>query len=312
MENLIVSLNVVFPLFAMMAVGFLIHRIGVMDDHTADVMNKVTFKAFLPTLIFYNIYQTEIAEIFDGRLILWAIGLVLLMFFLLWLIVPRFEKDFRRKGVMIQGMFRSNFILYGLPVTASLFGDENVGTASMLIAFVVPLYNVLSVVVLEWYADRQIHPKKILKGIVTNPLILGALLGGLLLLCRIRLPEGIEKTVANLSGMATPMAFLILGASFKFSALKGNIKPLTIAVAAKLILFPALFLPLSILMGYRGIQLAALLTMLGAPTAVSSFTMAKQMNGDGELAGQIVIFTSICSIPTMFFWIFLLKQMAFM
>lgn len=90
---------------------------------------------------------------------------------------------------MIQGMFRSNFILYGLPVTASLFGDENVGTASMLIAFVVPLYNVLSVVVLEWYADRQIHPKKILKGIVTNPLILGALLGGLLLLCRIRLPR---------------------------------------------------------------------------------------------------------------------------
>lgn len=121
-----------------------------------------------------------------------------------------------------------------------------------------------------------------------------------------------KKSVANLSGMATPMAFLILGASFKFSALKGNIKPLTIAVAVKLILFPALFLPLSILMGYRGIQLAALLTMLGAPTAVSSFTMAKQMNGMGELAGQIVIFTSICSIPTMFFWIFLLKQMAFM
>ena len=311
MENLIVSLNVVFPLFAMMAVGFLLHHIGILDDHTADKMNKVAFKDFLPTLIFYNIYETELSEIFDGKLILWALGLVLLMFLLLWLIVPRFEKDFRRKGVMIQGMFRSNFILYGLPVTASLFGDENVGTASMLIAFVVPLYNVLSVVVLEWYADRQIHPKKILKGIATNPLILGAVLGGLLLLCNIRLPEGIEKTVDNLSCMATPMAFLILGASFKFSALAGNIKHLSIAVLVKLVLFPALFLPLSILMGYRGMALAALLTMLGAPTAVSSFTMAKQMNGDGELAGQIVIFTSICSIITMFFWIFLLKQFAY-
>lgn len=311
MENLIVSLNVVFPLFAMMAVGFFLHRIGILDTHTSDVMNKVTFKAFLPTLIFYNIYQTDVSEIFNGKLILWALVLVLVMFFLLWLIVPRFEKDFRRKGVLIQGMFRSNFILYGLPVTASLFGDENVGTASMLIAFVVPFYNVLSVVVLEWYASGQIHIKKIIKGIITNPLIIGAALGGLMLLFGIQLPQGIEKTIQNLSGMATPMAFLILGASFTFSSLKSNLKPLSAAVFVKLVLFPALFLPLSILAGYRGTELAALLTMLGAPTAVSSFTMAKQMNGDGELAGQIVILTSICSVATMFVWIFLLKQFAF-
>lgn len=311
MENLIVSLNVVFPLFAMMAVGFFLHRIGILDTHTSDVMNKVTFKAFLPTLIFYNIYQTDVSEIFNGKLILWALVLVLVMFFLLWLIVPRFEKDFRRKGVLIQGMFRSNFILYGLPVTASLFGDENVGTASMLIAFVVPFYNVLSVVVLEWYASGQIHIKKIIKGIITNPLIIGAALGGLMLLFGIHLPQGIEKTIQNLSGMATPMAFLILGASFTFSSLKNNLKPLSVSVFVKLVLFPALFLPLSILAGYRGMELAALLTMLGAPTAVSSFTMAKQMNGDGELAGQIVILTSICSVATMFVWIFLLKQFAF-
>lgn len=311
MENLIVSLNVVFPLFAMMAVGFFLNRIGILDSHTADVMNKVTFKAFLPTLIFYNIYQTDVSEIFNGKLILWGIALVLIMFFLLWGVVPRFEHDHRRKGVLIQGMFRSNFILYGLPVTASLFGDENVGTASMLIAFIVPFYNVLSVIVLEWYASGQIHVKKIIKGILTNPLIIGAALGGLMLLFNIPLIPAVEKTIRNLSGMATPMAFLILGASFRFSALAGNIRPLLVSVLVKLIVFPAIFLPVSILAGYRGMELAALLTMLGAPTAVSSFTMAKQMNGDGELAGQIVIFTSICSVLTMFVWIFVLKQFAY-
>lgn len=311
MENLIVSLNVVFPLCAMMVVGFFLHRIGILDSHTADGMNKVTFKALLPTLIFYNIYQTDVSAIFNGKLILWAVALVLIMFFLLWAIVPRWEADHRRKGVLIQGMFRSNFILYGLPVTASLFGEDNVGTASMLIAFIVPFYNVLSVIVLEWYASGQIHIKKIIKGILTNPLIIGAALGAMMLFLKIPLIPAVEKTIRNLSGMATPMAFLILGASFRFSALAGNLRPLLLSVFVKLIAFPALFLPLSILAGYRGMELAALLTMLGAPTAVSSFTMAKQMNGDGELAGQIVIFTSLCSVLTMFVWIFLLRQFAF-
>lgn len=311
MENLIVSLNVVFPLCAMMAVGFFLHRIGILDSHTADGMNKVTFKALLPTLIFYNIYQTDVSSIFNGKLILWAAALVLIMFFLLWAIVPRWEADHRRKGVLIQGMFRSNFILYGLPVTASLFGEDNVGTASMLIAFIVPFYNVLSVIVLEWYASGQIHIKKIIKGILTNPLIIGAALGAMMLFLKIPLIPAVEKTIRNLSGMATPMAFLVLGASFRFSALAGNLRPLLLSVFVKLIAFPALFLPLSILAGYRGMELAALLTMLGAPTAVSSFTMAKQMNGDGELAGQIVIFTSLCSVLTMFVWIFLLRQFAF-
>lgn len=311
MENLIVSLNVVFPLCAMMAVGFFLHRIGILDSHTADGMNKVTFKALLPTLIFYNIYQTDVSAIFNGKLILWAAALVLIMFFLLWAIVPRWEADHRRKGVLIQGMFRSNFILYGLPVTASLFGEDNVGTASMLIAFIVPFYNVLSVIVLEWYASGQIHIKKIIKGILTNPLIIGAALGAMMLFLKIPLIPAVEKTIRNLSGMATPMAFLVLGASFRFSALAGNLRPLLLSVFVKLIAFPALFLPLSILAGYRGMELAALLTMLGAPTAVSSFTMAKQMNGDGELAGQIVIFTSLCSVLTMFVWIFLLRQFAF-
>lgn len=310
LENLIVSVNVVFPLFALMAVGFLLNRIGLLDGRTAEKMNTVTFKAFLPVLIFYNIYRTDVGEIFDARLVLLALALVALLFLVLWLIVPRVEKDYRRRGVLIQGMFRSNFILYGLPVTASLFGEENTGTAAMLVAFVVPLYNVLSVVILEWYASRQIHIKKIAKGIATNPLILGAICGGLFLLFGVRMPQALEDAVQDLSGLATPMAFLVLGASFRFSSLAGNWKALVCAVAVKLVAVPAVLLPVCVAFGYRSLALAALLTMLGAPTAVSSYTMARQLDADSELAGQIVVFTSVCSILTMFFWVFLLRQLA--
>lgn len=309
MENLIVSFQVIFPLFAMMALGFLLHKVKLFDTHTADTMNRITFRIFLPLLIFYNIYSTDLKSIFDGKLILLALGMVFFLFFLLWLVVPRLEKDHRRKGVLIQGMFRSNFVLFGLPVTASLFGEDQVGTAAMLVAFVVPLYNVLSVIVLEWYSEKQIHPKKILKGIATNPLILGAVCGFLLLLLDLRLPSPLEKTVVDLSRIATPLAFLVLGASFEFSAIRRNLRPLLSTVCVKLLLFPAILLPVAIRLGYTGVPLAALLAMLGAPTAVSSFTMAKQMNGDDELAGQIVVFTSICSVLTMFFWVFLFKEL---
>ena len=180
----------------------------------------------------------------------------------------------------------------------------------MLVAFVVPLYNVLSVVILEWYASRQIHIKKIAKGIATNPLILGAICGGLFLLFGVRMPQALEDAVQDLSGLATPMAFLVLGASFRFSSLAGNWKALVCAVAVKLVAVPAVLLPVCVAFGYRSLALAALLTMLGAPTAVSSYTMARQLDADGELAGQIVVFTSVCSILTMFFWVFLLRQLA--
>ena len=294
-----------------MAVGFLLNRIGLLDGRTAEKMNTVTFKVFLPVLIFLQHLPHGRGEIFDARLVLLALALVALLFLVLWLIVPRLEKDYRRRGVLIQGMFRSNFILYGLPVTASLFGEENTGTAAMLVAFVVPLYNVLSVVILEWYASRQIHIKKIAKGIATNPLILGAICGGLFLLLGVRMPQALEDAVQDSfrprHAAGVPRAGRL---SFRFSSLAGNWRALACAVAVKLVAVPAVLLPVCVAFGYRSLALAALLTMLGAPTAVSSYTMARQLDADSELAGQIVVFTSVCSILTMFFWVFLLRQLA--
>ena len=310
MENLILSFNVVAPLFFMMVLGYFLKYIKMYDQHTLDVMNKVVFKVFLPVLLVYNVYTTDLGTAFDIKLILYAASGVLILFFLLCFIVPKLEKENPKRGVLIQGVFRSNFVIFGIPVATSIYGEGNVGTTAMLIATIVPLFNVLAVISLEIFRESQINVKKIAKGVITNPLIVAATIGIVFLLVGIKLPTPILSTVKDISKMATPLGLVLLGASFSFSDVKKYLKESTVITIVKLIVVPAIMVPLSIYLGFRGIALLTLTIIYGAPTGVSTFQMAKQMDGDSDLAAQIIVFTSFFCIITMFIWIYILKSMA--
>ncbi|MGM9533247.1 AEC family transporter [Intestinibacter sp.] len=310
MENLILSFNVVAPLFFMMVLGYFLKYIKMYDQHTLDIMNKVVFKVFLPVLLFYNVYTTDLGEAFDIKLILYAASGVIILFLLLLLIVPRLEKENPKRGVLIQGVFRSNFVIFGIPVATSIYGEGNVGTTAMLIATIVPLFNVLAVISLEIFRDSQINIKKIAKGVITNPLIIGAVIGIIFLLIGIQLPTSVLSTVKDVSKMATPLGLILLGASFSFSDIKKYLNETIIIVIVKLIIVPAIMIPLSVFLGFRGIALLTLTIIYGAPTGVSTFQMAKQMDGDSDLAAQLIVFTSFFCIITMFIWIYILKSMA--
>lgn len=314
MDHFILSANVVLPLFLIMMAGYVMKRLDWVDECFLKRWNRVSFQFFLPILLFMNIYQTSgnLAEIFNLKLLLFAVGSVILSFLLLCIGIPLVEKDSRRKGVLVQGIFRSNFVIFGLPVTAALYGDIGLATTSIIIAVVVPLFNVLSVIVLEYYRSGRANLRVILKGIVTNPLILGSVLGIALLVLGIRLPYFVEKTLADISKVATPQALVILGGSFRFSSVRHHWKPLFLGVSGRLLLVPLIFIPVSILMGFRQAELVTLISMFGAPTAVSSYTMAQQMEADDELAGQIVVFAALFSVFTMFMWIFLGKSWNFL
>ena len=149
MENLILSFNVVVPLFLNILLGYILKVAGLWDQHTLKVMNKAVFKSFLPILLFYNVYNTDLKSGLNPKLMIFASACVFLMFLVLCLVVPLFEKENKRRGVIIQGVFRSNFVLFGLPVAISLFGEENIGIPSILIATIVPTYNFLAVITLK-------------------------------------------------------------------------------------------------------------------------------------------------------------------
>lgn len=311
MENLIISFNVVLPLFFAMALGYTLKRFGMYDVVTLKTINKLVFKVFLPIYLFYSIYSTDLSVAFNPKVMIFAVLGILIWFLLLMITVPLFEKDNAKRGVMVQAMFRSNFVLFGLPVAISLCGEDKIGITSLLMGIVIPIYNVLAVITLEGFRGGKPNIPKIVNGIVKNPLIIASVLGIMFYLLKIDLPYAVEKTVIDFGKVATPLALMALGGEFRFSKVKGDIKQLMVSIAGKLIISPLFMVTAGILLGFRNEILVPILLMSGAPTAVSSYTMAQQMGGDGELAGEIVVFTTGVSIFTIFIWVFVLKQFNF-
>ena len=311
MENLIISFNVVLPLFLCMALGYFLKWIKLYDDATLKTINKLVFKVFLPIYLFRSIYTTDLSAVFNPKLILFAVLGILAWFVILMLVVPRIEKEDAKRGVMVQAMFRSNFVLYGLPVAVSLCGEENIGATSLMIGIVVPIFNILAVITLETFRGGKPSVAKMAKGIATNPLIIASVIGIAFCFLNIKLPTAVEKTVTDLGRVATPLALVALGGEFKFHKVKENLRQLIIAVSGKLVISPLAIVAAGIVLGFRDEMLVPILLMSGAPAAVSSYTMAQQMGGDGELAGEIVVFTTALSILTIFLWVFGLKQLGF-
>ena len=304
-----ISANAVLPMCLIMALGYGTRRLGWIRREEISAINKIAFRIFLPCLLYYNVYCSDLSGSFDPLLMAYAVGGVLLTFGLSLGYTLLTEKLPERRGVMIQGMFRSNYVIMGIPVATALLGADQLGTISILIAVVVPLFNMLSVVVLEVFRGQKPKPLHILGQIAKNPLVIGSVLGILTLAAGIRLPHILEQTIQNISAIASPLQLFLLGAFFQFSGLKTYRRELVTVSAAKLIVSPGLFLGLGALLGFRGVAFVSLIGIFASPTAVNSFTMAQQMGGDAELAGDIVVTTSAMSILTMFLWIFLFKSL---
>lgn len=310
MDSIRLAFDVVFPLFVMMAAGYMTKLAGWVDDETLTKMNAVTFRVFLSILIFMNIYNGNIMETFSGEMaviiaICWAA--VFLFIFGSMTLLKKWVPDRKRRSVMTQGIYRGNLVLYGIPVATVIGGAEAAARASILIATVVPLFNFMAVVLLERARSHGTDVKHVLKKIIKNPLIIASVLGVLCSVLRIRIPEVLLSPLDSMSKVGTPLSFVILGATLDFKRFFGNLKPLLAVCLGKLVLVPAVVFSLALLAGVPKIELAALVGAMASPSAVSSFSMAKEMGVDGDFAGQIVVLTSVLSIITLFFWVAGLK-----
>lgn len=309
MDNLILSFNVVLPLFLSIALGYALRCLHMLEWAAQKSLNRLCFKVFLPIYVFNNIYTTNMAMAFHPGLAALAVGGVLGIFALMMLWIPKIEPDNAKRGVMVQAIFRSNFVLFGLPVAVSLCGEANIGPTSLLIGFVVPLFNVLAVICLECFRGGRPDIRKILRGIAVNPLIIASALGIAMNLADIPLPAGVHKSIVDLGRVATPLALVSLGAGFQFRRMKGYARQLFICISGKLIVSPLVMVALAALMGMRGEMLVPVLVLFASPVATSSYTMAEQMDGDGTLAASLVVLTTALSIVSMFLFIFGLKQL---
>lgn len=309
MESIKLSFESVMPIFILMALGYFIKKIKLADKKSINVINKVIFKVFLPVLLFYNIYNTKTAEIFDIRLIVFTVMAVLVIFILGYFAVLLLTKDNKKRGVMWQGFFRANYAILGIPLVDYICRGSSKGLASLMVAVVIPVFNIFAVIALEKFrgdGGKQ-SISKLLKGIITNPLIIGSVLGIIAFILKVKFPFVIEKAIKDVSSIATPLSIVVLGAVFEFSDIKGCLKENIIVVLTRLVIVPLIIIPVAVLFGFTGEALACILVIFGAPVAVSSFAMAQQMDGDETLAVQVIATSSAFCLITLFLWIFALN-----
>ena len=322
MADLIFAINATAPIVLMVVVGYFLKRLGMLDGSVARVLNKLVFRVFLPSMLFLNMYKIESLADVDFGFVWYAVIATVVLFVAAFGAVILFTKENQKRGALLQAVFRANYALVGIPLATSLFGDEGAIAATVLSAFIIPVFNSLAVVGLCIFSsDKKPSVKKILIGIIKNPLIQAIALGFVALGIRaifvklgvtFRLTDivPVYKTLSNLSSVATPLALLVLGAQFDFAAIPHLKRHIIFGVAARNLIAPVLGIGIAYLIGaFNGAHFATFVAVFCTPVAVSSVPMAQEMDADVSLAGQLVVWSTLFSALSIFLASYVLKML---
>lgn len=342
MDSFIYSINATVPVFLVMVLGGLIKKIGIIDEHFANVANRYVFKVALPVLLFRDLSKSDFKSQFEPKFVLYCSIVTILMFLLVWIFTEILMKDDTQKGAFIQGSCRSSAAILGMAFVQNMYSDT--GMAPLMIVAAVPLFNIFAVVVLTFKA----HPKEVVVNeidtyetvqnindneevvtdnitikktvshktdnikkasinIVKNPIIIGIVLGFISSMLNMKYPVIINKTIESIAQTATPIALICIGAGFEGRKAIKKIKPTLVATFIKLIGLAAVFIPIGVALGFRNQELVAALIMLASPTTVTSYVMAKSMDNDEVLSSSIIVLTTVLSSITLTGWIFILR-----
>ena len=251
LSNLQVCFNAVMPLFLIMGLGYGVKCLGGIRVEDVPGLNKMAFRFFMPVMLFWNLYTSSIDQALQPKLLLFAVGATLVMYGLSLAIVLPTEKDHEKQGVKIQGMYRSNLAIIGLPLATVLVPGADMGPVAMLAAIIVPLFNVLAVITLTAFRGERLPAGRLIKMVATNPLILGSAVGLVFLGTGWRLPTALESAVHQVAAMTSPFMLFLLGAFFRFSGLRRYRRDLIEVCLVRLFLMPALLLTAAFLIGIR-------------------------------------------------------------
>ena len=306
MDSFIFSINATVPIFAIMILGNIFKRIGIIDDHFASAANRFVFKVCLPCLVFLDLAGTDIRHHFDVKYVGFCFVATLFSILSVWIVAKLTLKDKHSVGAIVQGSYRSSAAILGVAFIQNIYGNS--GMAPLMIIGSVPLYNIFAVIVLTFEsghtgADSSANIRKAFINILKNPIIIGIVLGLIASFINLPLPGIVSKSINNLAVMTSPLALISIGALAK-------LKPTFAASFMKLLGWAAIFLPIAAFSGFRDQELIALLIMLASPCTPAAYIMAKNMDGDDILASSIVVATTLLSSVTLTFWIFLLRLLS--
>ena len=309
MSNLIYSINATLPIFLLIILGKVLKTTKIINDEFTKTADRYVFRIALPALLFSDLTENNVGSAFDGKYVLFCFSVTIFSIAVLWGLTEKFMKNEEQKGAFIQGSYRSSAAILGLAFINNMY--DSVGMAPLMIIGCVPLYNIFAVIILTLKGDnggKKPNMKETFINVMKNPILLSILIALPFALLNLHFPSFVNKTIGSVATTATPLALISIGASFEGKKALKKMKPTLLASFIKLILLAGLFLPLAVFFGYRNQELMALLVMLGSPTTVSSYIMAKNTGNDGILTSSIIVLTTLLSSLTLTLWIFVLKS----
>lgn len=325
------AVNAVMPIILLILLGYFLRQKGFLTKEFLKVGNSFVFKVCLPAMLFINVYDIDGLSAIRWDIVAYSVVVIAVIFILGLASALAVTKVPERRGVILQCTFRSNFAIIGLSLASALGGAEAMAVAAIISAFTIPVFNILAVISLSVFVTTNGKPniKNILLNIAKNPLILGVVAGLIALGIRagqealfskvVFSLEGhlpfLYKALNNLKSIASPLALVILGGQFEFSAVKGLFKEIAVGTVWRIVLAPLLGVGGAVLLTKLGVlsfgvnEYPALIALFGSPVAVSSAIMAGSMGNDEQLATQLVVWTSLCSIATIFLQVCILMAM---
>lgn len=312
LENLIFSLNSTMPLFFMMLLGYILYRTQFLNDNFVSVANKFVYNVTLPVMLFNDLASTDIRSSFDVGYVGYCASVTIISILVIWVLSRWLFRDKSIVGEFVQGCYRSSAAILGGAFIHNIYGTS--GMSGLMILGSVPLYNIFAVLILTLECPQGNTEslgkmiRRSIGSIFRNPTLIAIALGLLASFVKLPLPTMATKAMSSLGGVTTPLALLIIGAGFKGKAALGKIGPTALATAVKLLILPALFLPVAIWLGFTDQKLVALLVMLGSITTPSAYVMAKQMGHEGTLTASVCAATTIFSALTLTLWLFLARS----
>ena len=309
MSNLIYSINATLPIFLLIILGKVLKTTKIINDEFTKTADRYVFRIALPALLFSDLTENNVGSAFDGKYVLFCFSVTIFSIAVLWGLTEKFMKNEEQKGAFIQGSYRSSAAILGLAFINNMY--DSVGMAPLMIIGCVPLYNIFAVIILTLKGDnggKKPNMKETFINVMKNPILLSILIALPFALLNLHFPSFVNKAIGSVANTATPLALISIGASFEGKKALKKMKPTLLASFIKLILLAGLFLPLAVFFGYRNQERMALLVMLGSPTTVSSYIMAKNTGNDGILTSSIIVLTTLLSSLTLTLWIFVLKS----
>ena len=310
MHNLILILGLVCPVFLIIALGYFLKRLGTINNNFINLSTKIVFNVSLPALIFIEVSKVPLDKVFDMKMIVFVYSGIIMSFIAVWLISIPLLRDGKDRGAFIQGSFRSNYAIIGLAIISNVFGSEKLGKASLLLAFIIPLFNILSVIALivPNRKEKQLNTVKTLLEIIKNPLIIAVILAVPFSYYKWELPGILLTTVDYLAALSLPLALIGIGGFMNFDDIMKASFTAILSTIIKLVIIPLTACFIAYELNFPAGDMGIIFIFFGCPTAIVSFIMAEAMGSNGKLAGNIVLMTTIGSIITITAGLFILKQ----